>query len=111
MCEKETLCWGCKNSLGGCVWAKRAKPVDGWEAEPTKILGDGYSYGSFLVKDCPEFIPDDRRVISMAENADIIGHCQPYVCRTIVKVKDKMKAKGYIVKYNYLDKIWYLIRR
>lgn len=58
-----TLCWDCKNALGGCEWSKAEDygPVPGWEAIPTKIRIDvkhGIETDSFIVLKCPRFKRD-----------------------------------------------------
>lgn len=63
-----TLCWECANATGSCSWSKSFKPVDGWKAKKT-TLNLGYSaYSgkpkkavSYIVKKCPEFVPDKPR--------------------------------------------------
>lgn len=50
---RETKCWTCKNSSGGCSWSRSFRPVKGWLAEKTVIKGiDGY-LDSYLVIECP----------------------------------------------------------
>jgi hypothetical protein len=52
-----TLCWSCKNSIGYCSWSKDFTPVDGWEAEKTKLkLHSGGYDTSYAVKKCPLYI-------------------------------------------------------
>lgn len=63
--RSHTLCWDCGNSCGGCAWSREFKPVDGWEAEPTKVkVADTNQYvrliDSFIVRSCPEFIRDSK---------------------------------------------------
>lgn len=57
---KATLCWYCQRAVGGCSWSRKFKPVEGWDAIPTKIW-----YGhkaeplqSYIVKSCPQFLGD-----------------------------------------------------
>ncbi len=108
----ETLCWGCKKAIGGCSWADKLKPVEGWDAEPTIVKDADGDFESFLVKTCPEYIPDDKRIITTHEIADILGISQPWVIRrSIAQTIEDMKAKGYTVKYSWKDKLWYEIRR
>lgn len=58
----DTLCWLCEKSCTkACSWAKSFDPVEGWDAEETVIAGYTNLIQSFLVKDCPEFVPDDPR--------------------------------------------------
>jgi hypothetical protein len=58
----DTLCWKCQNATGGCSWSQELKPVEGWVAKKTKIrLQRGANdIDSFIVRKCPEFIPDER---------------------------------------------------
>lgn len=63
-----TICWNCCKATGNCSWSKNFTPIDGWKAKKT-ILNLGYSaYSgrpkkavSYIVKQCPEFEPDDPR--------------------------------------------------
>lgn len=65
----QTLCWKCQNAVPsrdgkrGCSWSRKGNiPVEGWTAEPTeKIETGGRICRSFLVKNCPEFIPDKKK--------------------------------------------------
>jgi hypothetical protein len=56
---KRTLCWDCANATNsGCSWSASLIPVDGWTAEKD-ILSTNYKDNeTYLVIDCPEFIPD-----------------------------------------------------
>ena len=56
--ESEQPCWRCQNACGGCSWSREFQPVEGWEAEPTIIMGDGVEIPSFEIKKCPMFIKD-----------------------------------------------------
>lgn len=57
-----TLCWKCRNAVPdldgetGCRWSRYKKPVNGWEATPTrlKVMGDK-TVQSYFVRECPEF--------------------------------------------------------
>ena len=55
----DTLCWDCKNSTNnGCEWSMSFKPVEGWNAVPSAILGGGANdkyTDSYLVLECPKF--------------------------------------------------------
>lgn len=51
------LCWDCEKATGGCTWARRLKPVEGWVARkinpsPTK------PYVTYFIESCPEFKRD-----------------------------------------------------
>ncbi len=110
----KTLCWGCKKALGGCSWSKRkGKPVEGWDAEPTIVKDEMGDFESYLVKSCPEYTPDDKRVISTAEIAEILGICQTTVSNkwAVGRIIEEMQTKGYTVKYSWQDKLWYELRR
>lgn len=54
---EDTLCWCCKKIIPtkecSCSWSKSAKPVEGWEAECTRII-DGHWH--YKVISCPEFV-------------------------------------------------------
>lgn len=56
---EQTLCWECKNAFGGCTWAKKFEPVDGWTAIKTNPIR-GRNSNSYHVIRCPEFDPDER---------------------------------------------------
>lgn len=53
----DTICWDCKRATGGqgCPWADKLEPVEGWEAEQTKIKYYLEEYASYKVKKCPLF--------------------------------------------------------
>ena len=66
---ESTLCWSCDKATGGCSWSKQFKPVPGWDAVRNDVL---VQYGSgehskrlydesYVVKACPEFVPDKPR--------------------------------------------------
>ena len=50
-----TLCWDCANATGGCDWADRLEPVEGWDAIQTK---KNSALESYLVLNCPLFERD-----------------------------------------------------
>ena len=54
--ENEQLCYRCQNACGGCSWSREFQPVEGWDAKPTIINGDGEEIPSFEIKKCPMFI-------------------------------------------------------
>ncbi len=59
----ETLCWTCKNACAGCSWSRSFTPVGGWEAKKIKIRGNLYTgemLDSYIVKACPEYVPDAK---------------------------------------------------
>lgn len=51
------LCWSCANTSGDlCSWfSKKAKPVEGWVAKPTKIKNADYVVESYRIIECPNF--------------------------------------------------------
>lgn len=65
-----SLCWYCANAVPsdktGCSWSREFLAVDGWDAVVTDSLhrnelrDTSIAYGkhAYLVKDCPQFIPD-----------------------------------------------------
>ena len=74
----KTLCWSCRNACGGCSWSRYKvwQPVPGWTAIETEFGGQKMINGkvrrvpikSYIVLDCPEFIPDknnDKEVIEL----------------------------------------------
>lgn len=68
--SNQTLCWTCENSVPkieygeytrGCNWSINKLPVEGWEAEPTRIKHQGSIITpSFLVKNCPQYIASKK---------------------------------------------------
>jgi hypothetical protein len=76
-------CCTCKKYSGGCSWTKvdpetnkiLFQPVPGWTAEPSEKHGQGYSYDTYDIQDCPEYEQDDLmrlsledQVVKMAKN-------------------------------------------
>ena len=56
---KRTLCWKCANATNsGCSWSRSLTPVDGWTAEEDEFVTNYLDKRTYLVIDCPEFIPD-----------------------------------------------------
>lgn len=64
-CERckadQTLCWKCRNALGGCSWSDKFEAVKGWKAEATTISNGCGEVPSFIVRDCPQFCKDDGK--------------------------------------------------
>lgn len=66
--KQPTKCWDCALATGsvdiddagrGCPWARRLRPVPGWEATETKIrFSTKMRASSFIVHECPLFIRD-----------------------------------------------------
>ncbi len=53
---KESLCWKCNNTCGGCSWSKSFTPVKGWVASKRIFkYEDGRNIESFCVSSCPKF--------------------------------------------------------
>lgn len=59
---KPTICWTCARSRPipgiGCPWARKFRPVEGWEAEETTITSaSGNSHiASYRVCACPLYV-------------------------------------------------------
>lgn len=47
--QSDTICWHCEKACGGCSWADRFEPVEGWVARKGNI--------SYNVRKCPEYEP------------------------------------------------------
>ena len=59
MCKSgNTLCWDCKRE--DCDWIRFGKPVLGWRANPTKIYYNEGEVDSFIVEECPSYIPPEN---------------------------------------------------
>ena len=50
----DSLCWDCKNAVGGCEWSQSFTPVDGWDTIPRTIRDDD----RFCVIKYPKFVED-----------------------------------------------------
>lgn len=75
MTHKDTLCWECKN-FSKCDWSK-GKPIKDWVAIPTKFKDvlegeETLIQHSYCVIDCPQFIPDDLRMVTLQELSDLL---------------------------------------
>lgn len=53
--DNVTLCWTCKNAVGGCSWSNNLQPVKNWEAIPTYVGDKVNGYYSYKVLKCPLF--------------------------------------------------------
>jgi len=59
-----TLCWFCVRSRPipgiGCCWARRFKPVQGWDAIPSVISARGGQpeVNTYRVVNCPLYVAD-----------------------------------------------------
>ena len=62
---KQTLCWDCINAVpnpetgDGCSWSRTLTPVEGWQAEGTRLMSyantDPREFSSYIVMECPRF--------------------------------------------------------
>lgn len=72
--RKETLCWECQN-YSKCSWYN-GKPVEGWEATPTKMRyvmrGKLYTVRSYCVHKCPLFVEDRLREVRVEDIAAML---------------------------------------
>jgi hypothetical protein len=111
----ETLCWDCKKAIGGCTWADKSKPVDGWDAEKTIVRNESYGdMESYCVKSCPEFERDEKRIVLVKEVIEMLGwdkRGRKYQNSTIKEIEKTLAEKGYNVKYSYVGGYWYELRR
>ena len=62
----ETKCWTCAKATGYCTWSAFFVPVEGWDATANDIYsktekGEEIRIGSFFVRSCPEYEPDEPR--------------------------------------------------
>lgn len=56
--KPETLCWSCQRAVKECPWSANFEPVDGWEADETKVMGAYGVIPSYFVRRCPLYEPD-----------------------------------------------------
>ena len=49
-----TICWNCANATGGCSWADKLVPVEGWTAEEVRKE----CLHTYQVYACPLFVQD-----------------------------------------------------
>lgn len=62
---KDTLCFSCQNAVPnkekclGCPWSESFEPVEGWNAMPTTLSESDGIIDSYLVLECPMYIPDE----------------------------------------------------
>ena len=54
----ETLCWSCQKAVKECPWSANFEPVDGWDADETKIMTHKGVLDSYHVRKCPLYLPD-----------------------------------------------------
>ena len=58
-----TLCYKCKTPSPTCPWKYNYTPVEGWEAEPSKVAisgNDSRMVDSYIVKQCPLYEENKR---------------------------------------------------
>lgn len=67
--SKLSLCWSCERAgRASCEWMQRGVPVKGWNAEPTIVyLNKNRRAHSFMVRECPKFVPYHARRECMIE--------------------------------------------
>ena len=66
--KQDTICWDCQRAIAdpaiGCPWSRHFSPVEGWTAEERIIYsvskGERTKIKSYLVTDCPLFLPDEE---------------------------------------------------
>lgn len=103
---RKTLCWDCKNACGRCSWSREFKPVDGWEAVPSKVYQHENCYAdSYIVQKCPMFEKDAGdyiEKITVVKMAEILG-CTPRRVSDLADgyIRSKCKSKGIKVKICY----------
>lgn len=67
--KQKQLCATCGRACGGCRWSDELLPVDGWNAEPSKIyINKRKPIDSFHVIECPEYVPDRKRNVDHLTN-------------------------------------------
>ena len=67
--KEDQLCAKCWNACGGCRWSDELMPVEGWNAEPTKVYIDKRKpVDSFHVIACPLYIPDRKKNVDHLTN-------------------------------------------
>ena len=60
--QAATICWNCANACGDCSWSDhwRHEPVPGWKATRVPLKMNGGYETTYIVQECPEFLPDKR---------------------------------------------------
>ncbi len=105
---KETICWTCKNCTK-CSWSKGI-PVEGWKAEKTVVhVSKTCSYGSYLVKKCPEYIQDDKIKVTDSNLAKLLNITfNNFRNTSLAEIRRLLSEKGYklyiIQKERYIKK-------
>lgn len=114
--RRDTLCWKCANATDStkCPWVKDFTPVEGWDAEETKIWYnqevDGKHYRkeevSYIVKSCPLYeyendhwvhIPSDERAKQIATSIILRGAQDYSVMKKKGKAPELKETTGEIV--------------
>ena len=66
---KDQKCWHCRN-ISTCEWGKSGEPVEGWDAEKTKInIGNDKYIDTYDIRDCPKFEQGTPEII---QNYDVL---------------------------------------
>ena len=66
---KDQKCWHCRN-ISTCEWGKSGEPVEGWDAEITKInIGDDKYIDTYDIRDCPKF---EKGTPEINQNYDVL---------------------------------------
>ena len=65
---KDQKCWHCKN-VTSCEWGKYGKPIEGWEAEKTKINCGNQYIDTYDIRDCPKF---EKGTPEINQNYDVL---------------------------------------
>lgn len=55
------ICETCQKATGGCAWADKFKPVEGWTANKVALkLHTGKTTTSYQITACPEYVQDEK---------------------------------------------------
>ena len=66
---KGQKCWHCRN-ISTCEWGKSGEPVEGWDAEKSRInIGDGQYIDTYDIRNCPKFEKGTPEII---QNYDVL---------------------------------------
>lgn len=68
--KNDSLCCSCNTSSPECPWKDKYNPVDGWEAEETRLCGVGGLVKSYFVKECPLYKADERIENELTEGSN-----------------------------------------
>lgn len=89
---RESKCFSCRKATGvcKCSWAESFTPVEGWNAEPTKIHMTGrVNIDSYLVWTCPQYERGHDKV--SLDDGDI----KKLACVILEQAVDDWKAIDY----------------